>query len=60
MLTACENAILVGNHAAEVAGLRSHPGLYVSRRHHAAGTLEGLLMHNRRKRGETGRTGVLT
>ena len=50
MLGACENAILVGNHAAEVAELANRPNVYVSRRNHASGALEGLLAHHRAKR----------
>ena len=47
MLTACENAILVGNHASEVASLATRPNVYLSRRSHAEGTLEGMLAHRR-------------
>ena len=50
MLGACENAILVGNHAAEVAELANRPNVYVSRRNHASGALEGLLAHHRAQR----------
>lgn len=50
MLTACHNPILVGNHAPEVEHLQNLPGIYISRRHHAAGTLEGLIMQARRRR----------
>ena len=42
MLSACRNAILVGNHAAEVAGLAQRPNVYLARRSHASGTLEGV------------------
>ena len=47
MLTACENAILVGNHAAEVASLATRPNVYCSKRGNASGTLEGVLVHHR-------------
>lgn len=50
MLIACLNPILVGNYAEEVAHLRQRPGIYVSRRHNAGGTLEGLIMQTRRRR----------
>ena len=48
MLSACRNAILVGNHAQEVASLALRPNVYLSRRNHASGTLEGLIAHDRR------------
>ena len=47
MLKACENAILVGNHASEVSGLAQRPNVYLSRRGNASGTLEGLLVQHR-------------
>ena len=47
MLTACENAILVGNHADEVAPLAARSNVYRSRRDNAAGALEGVLAHHR-------------
>ncbi|WP_160484713.1 HAD-IIB family hydrolase [Aurantiacibacter rhizosphaerae] len=47
MLTACENAILVGNHAEEVASLAARPNVYRSRRQNASGALEGVLAHHR-------------
>ena len=47
MLTACENAILVRNHASEVANLARRPNVYLSRRSHASGALEGILVHRR-------------
>ena len=50
MLTACRNAILVGNHAEEVAALASRPNVYLARRSHASGTLEGILAHHRAQR----------
>ena len=56
MLIACHNPILVGNHASEVAHLRNETRMYVSRRHHAAGTLEGLIMQTRRRRGQSGKS----
>lgn len=51
MLIACDNAILVANHAAEVARLLDRPNVYVSRRDHAHGALEGILAHQMRHRG---------
>ena len=47
MLTACENAILVGNHADEVASLAERSNVYRSRRENASGALEGVLAHHR-------------
>lgn len=47
MLTACENAILVGNHAEELASLAAKPNVYRSRRENASGALEGVLAHYR-------------
>ena len=47
MLTACENAILVGNHAEEVAALTERSNVYRSRRENASGALEGVLAHHR-------------
>ncbi|MGE5953621.1 MAG: HAD-IIB family hydrolase [Qipengyuania vulgaris] len=47
MLSACENAILVGNHADEVASLAARSNVYCSRREHASGALEGVLAHHR-------------
>ena len=46
MLTACENAILVGNHDAEVADIAVRSNVYVSRRSHGGGTLEGLVVQD--------------
>lgn len=50
MLTACENAILVGNHAEELASLAARPNVYRSRRENASGALEGVLAHHRARR----------
>lgn len=50
MLSACRNAILVGNHAAEVANLAQRPNVYLARRSHASGTLEGVLAQHRAQR----------
>ncbi|MGB3740274.1 MAG: HAD-IIB family hydrolase [Pontixanthobacter sp.] len=50
MLTQCENAVMVGIHAPELAGLGSRANVYVSRRHHAAGALEGIFAHHKRQR----------
>ena len=47
MLTACENAILVGNHAEEVAALAERSNVYRSQRENASGALEGVLAHHR-------------
>ena len=47
MLTACENAILVGNHAEEVASLAARSNVYRSRRGNASGALEGVLALHR-------------
>lgn len=47
MLSACQNAILVGNHAEEVAALAQRSNVYLARRSHAAGALEGVLVHHR-------------
>jgi len=47
MLMACDNAILVGNHASEVAALAHRSNVYRTRRHHGLGTLEGVLTHHR-------------
>ena len=46
MLSACDNAILVANHAAEVAFIGRRPNVYVARRSHGSGTLEGVLVHD--------------
>lgn len=42
MLTACGNAIVVGNAGDELTGLRERPGLYRATAYHADGVLEGL------------------
>ena len=47
MLTDCENAILVANHAREVASLAQRPNVYRARRGNASGALEGILAHHR-------------
>ena len=47
MLSACDNAILVGNHAEEVAQLSARPNVYLARRSNAGGALEGVLAHSR-------------
>ncbi|QQN74144.1 HAD-IIB family hydrolase [Croceicoccus sp. YJ47] len=52
MLTDCRNAILVGNHAPELARLSERDNVYLTRRHHAGGTLEGIVAHRfARRRG---------
>lgn len=48
MLIGCENAILVGNHAPEIAPLARRANVYCSRQPHAAGVIEGLEAHRRR------------
>ena len=52
MLSLCQNAILVGNHAPEVAALAGLANVYVSRRSHAAGALEGIIAHRARHRAD--------
>lgn len=46
MLIACENAIIVSNHAPEIAELSSRPNVYLARRRHAAGAVEGLTAYS--------------
>ena len=60
MLEACKNAILVGNHAAEVAGVAERPNVYVSRRKHGGGALEGLVVQDRAARRQSRRLAGLT
>ncbi|MCP9223714.1 HAD-IIB family hydrolase [Erythrobacter sp. LQ02-29] len=56
MLTACANAILVGNYAPEIAELADRANVYLARRRHGGGALEGVLMQYRaRRRGERDR-----
>ena len=56
MLVACENAVMVGNHAPELTALSQRSNVYVSRRHHALGALEGIFAHRaRRKRRASGK-----
>jgi sucrose-phosphate synthase len=43
MLRECPNAVLVGNHAGELAGLAARQNVYVAKAHHAGGALEGIL-----------------
>lgn len=50
MLSLCQNAILVGNHAPEVAELAALANVYVARRSHAGGALEGIIAHRARHR----------
>ena len=50
MLRDCPNAVLVGNHDADLDMLRDKPNVYVARRSHAGGVLEGHLLHTRRRR----------
>ena len=50
MLTSCENAVMVGNFAPELSSLSSQPNVYVARRHHAAGALEGIFAHYSRQK----------
>jgi sucrose-phosphate synthase len=49
MLTACENAIIVRNHAPEIAQLARRPNVYAARHPHAAGAIEGLEALGRRR-----------
>jgi len=42
MLTGATPAIVVGNHAQELADLAEQPDIYFARAPHAAGILEGL------------------
>lgn len=50
MLRECSNAVLVGNHDADLEPLTRAPNVYVARRSHAGGVLEGHLNHTRRRR----------
>lgn len=50
MLSVCDNAIMVANHAQEIATLSDRANVYVARRSHANGALEGVLVHQRRQR----------
>ncbi|MGB7409237.1 MAG: HAD-IIB family hydrolase [Pontixanthobacter sp.] len=50
MLTMCQNAVMVGNYAPELASLSNRPNVYVSRRHNAAGALEGIFAHHSRQK----------
>ena len=49
MLMLCANAIMVQNHASEIAFLNGRPNLYLSRRPHASGVVEGLEAHQARR-----------
>ncbi len=49
MLMTCENAIIVRNHSAEIASLASRSNVYVSRRAHASGAIEGIEEHRLRQ-----------
>lgn len=42
MLTECRNAIIVENHTAEIAKLTSRTNVYLAKRAHAAGAIEGV------------------
>ena len=42
MLTACRNGILVANHSAELMPLVGRPTIYLARRSHAGGVVEGM------------------
>ena len=50
MLSVCDNAIMVANHSQEIATLSDRANVYVARRSHANGALEGILAHQRRQR----------
>jgi sucrose-phosphate synthase len=49
MLTACENAIIVQNHSDEIARLARRHNVYLARRSHGQGVIEGLEAHGRRR-----------
>lgn len=49
MLEACDNAILVQNHEAALKRLAQRENVYVSRRPHAHGVVEGLERHQSRR-----------
>ena len=53
MLEQCSNAVLVGNHDEDLRELARHPHVYVARRSHAAGVMEGHLQHARRRKAMT-------
>ncbi len=58
MLRECRNAVLVSNYGEDLRDLVQDPGVYVARRAHAGGVLEGHLSHTRRRRraGEAARS----
>ena len=60
MLTACENAILVANHAEEVASLANRSNVYRAQRGNAAGALEGVLAHHRARQLRARQPGVVS
>ena len=49
MLVACENAIIVQNHSEEIAKLTCRPNVYLSKRAHGGGAVEGIEAHARRR-----------
>ncbi|MEM7687486.1 MAG: HAD-IIB family hydrolase [Pseudomonadota bacterium] len=48
MLTVCANAIMVDNHAPEIAFLQGRNNLYTAKQSHAQGVVEGLQAHDAR------------
>ncbi len=49
MLMACENAIIVRNHSDEITSLTKRSNVYLSRRPHASGAIEGIEEHRMRQ-----------
>lgn len=49
MLSACHNAIIVANHSEELVPLLPRPTIYLSRRPHAGGVVEGMRAWARRR-----------
>jgi sucrose-phosphate synthase len=49
MLTACENAIIVQNHSAEIARLTQRPNVYLATKAHGLGAVEGIEAHGERQ-----------
>lgn len=50
MLEGCRNAVLVSNYDADLCRLATEPHVYVARRPHAGGAMEGHILHTRRRR----------
>jgi sucrose-phosphate synthase len=51
MLDACRNGIVVANHSAELAPLVGRPTIYLARRPHAGGVVEGMRAMGARRGG---------